>query len=349
MGCIEYGVMKAHVITVSDRCHAGQREDLSGPLAVALLSGWSVEIAGHDVIPDGAQSVQDAIVKAVKSGVDLVFTTGGTGISPRDETPDGTLPLISKRLDGIESLIRQAATGAPAAPLSRAIAGIVNLDGHSALVINAPGSRGGVTDAIASIGPLLAHVVDQLAGGDHPAPHSAHSHSGKGTSRIAKADHTSAHARATYANQHSAEHPTNTADVVHAKVSDEVIDMNALASLVERDEAGAVVTFIGVVRNHDAGRSVTSIDYEAHPDAEAVVTRVAHDVAEKSGVLAIAVQHRVGHLEIGDLALGAAVSAAHRREAIDILDQLIEQVKLELPVWKKQAFPDGSHEWTGSA
>lgn len=330
---------------MSDRCHAGLREDLSGPLAAALLSGWSVEVVEQRIIPDGKDSVAQAITAAIAAGADIVFTTGGTGISPRDETPDGTLPLLSKRLDGIESIIRASATKAPAAPLSRAVAGVATIDGASAFVVNAPGSRGGVTDAVAAIGPLLEHIVDQLGGGDHPAPHSATTVGAAATAKIAASNHE----RATYRTQHASEHPDHDADVVRARVHSEPINMAELVAAVERDEAGATLTFVGAVRNHDAGRGVVSIDYEAHPDADQVIARVAHDVARSSGTLAIAVEHRSGHLEVGDIALGAAVSAAHRREAIDTIDKLVEQVKMQLPVWKKQVFPDGSHEWTGSA
>ena len=347
-------MIHAHVITVSDRCSRGEREDLSGPLAAALLGGWSINVSDTKIVPDGADSVTSAITQSVKEGARVIVTTGGTGISPRDETPEGTLPLLSKRLDGIESLIRQAAKNAPAAPLSRALAGIVTIDGTDAFVVNAPGSRGGVTDTINVIGPLLDHVVDQLDGGDHPVPHVAHDHGGHVSGLDIPAAHhhgakVTPHAEATYRTQHSSPHPTHDADVVYATVTEEPIDMEHLVDLVERPEAGAVLTFKGVVRNHDGGRSVNFIDYEAHPDADKVVARVAHQVAKNSGCLAVAVVHRSGHLEIGDIALGAAVSAAHRVEAFAVLNEVVEQVKLQLPVWKKQQFPDGTHEWTGSA
>lgn len=347
-------MIHAHVITVSDRCSRGEREDLSGPLAAALLGGWSINVSDTKIVPDGADSVSSAITQSVKEGARVIVTTGGTGVSPRDETPEGTLPLLSKRLDGIESLIRQAAKNAPAAPLSRALAGIVTIDGTDAFVVNAPGSRGGVTDTINVIGPLLDHIVDQLDGGDHPVPHVAHDHGGHVSALDIPAAHhhgakVTPHAEATYRTQHSSPHPTHDADVVYATVTEEPIDMEHLVDLVERPEAGAVLTFKGVVRNHDGGRSVNSIDYEAHPDADKVVARVAHQVAKNSGCLAVAVVHRSGHLEIGDIALGAAVSAAHRVEAFAVLNEVVEQVKLQLPVWKKQQFPDGTHEWTGSA
>lgn len=350
------GVISAHVLTVSDRCSRGEREDLSGPLASALLGGWSVSVEDTKIIGDGIDSVRSAIEESVREGARVIVTTGGTGISPRDETPEGTLPLITKRLDGIESLIRQAAKDAPAAPLSRAIAGIVTVDGTDAFVVNAPGSRGGVTDTVNVIGPLLDHIVDQLDGGDHPVPHVAHNHGGHVSDLDVPPAHQhgakvqrSPHARATWETQHKSARLDHDADVVYATVTEERVEIEELVKLVERPEAGAVMTFQGIVRNHDGGRSVDSIDYEAHPDADKVVARVAHEIATKSGCLAIAVVHRCGHLKIGDLALGAAVSAAHRVEAFTALNEVVEQVKLQLPVWKKQQFPDGSHEWTGSA
>lgn len=349
-------VITAHVITVSDRCASGEREDLSGPLAAALLGGWAVEVTEKKIIPDGTESVSETIQASVREGARVIVTTGGTGISPRDETPEGTMPLLTKRLDGIESLIRQAAKNAPAAPLSRALAGIVTVDGKDAFVVNAPGSRGGVTDTVNVIGPLLDHIVDQLEGGDHPVPHVSHDHGGHVSDLdIPGAHHhgakvqPTAHAQATWENQHKAKRFDHDADVVYATVTEDDVDVADLVKMVEGPEAGAVMTFRGIVRNHDAGRSVDSIDYEAHPDAANVVARVAHEVAKGSGCLAIAVVHRAGHLEIGDLALGAAVSAAHRVEAFNALNEVVEQVKMQLPVWKKQQFPDGSHEWSGSA
>ena len=112
--------------------------------------------------------------------------------------------------------------------------------------------------------------------------------------------------------------------------------------------AGAIVTFRGQVRDHDEGRAVVAIDYEAHPDADAVVRRIAEDAARGSGASRIAVLHRTGHAEVGDVALGAAVSAAHRKEALRVLEDVVEKVKLQLPVWKRQFFADGTSEWTGA-
>lgn len=140
-----------------------------------------------------------------------------------------------------------------------------------------------------------------------------------------------------------------TVRVAVAGVTDEVIDVEALAAAVGYPAAGAVVTFAGVVRDHDSGRVVTDLEYHAHPTADAVVAQVAAGIAERFDVVAIGVQHRTGLLTVGDVALGAAVSSGHRREAFAACAELVEQVKYRLPIWKRQVFADGTDEWVGSA
>ncbi|HIW30361.1 MAG TPA: molybdenum cofactor biosynthesis protein MoaE [Candidatus Luteococcus avicola] len=121
----------------------------------------------------------------------------------------------------------------------------------------------------------------------------------------------------------------------------------AVARQAVTDEThGAVVVFEGVVRNHDHGRSVASLGYSAHPDADRVIAEVAAEVEAEFGVRAIA-WHRVGDLVVGDLALVAACASAHRREAFSACGELVERVKHRVPVWKRQVFTDGSHEWVG--
>lgn len=134
-----------------------------------------------------------------------------------------------------------------------------------------------------------------------------------------------------------------------AAVGDEPLDLAAHQAAVDDPAAGAVVTFSGVVRNHDAGRAVTRLEYHAHPTAQAVVREVADAIAAREGVIAVAVSHRVGLLEIGDIALAAAVSAAHRGVAFAACGDLVDEVKRRLPVWKRQLFDDGTDEWVGSA
>jgi molybdopterin synthase catalytic subunit len=137
--------------------------------------------------------------------------------------------------------------------------------------------------------------------------------------------------------------------VVAADVTTGPVDVDALAAAVADAAAGAVVTFGGVVRDHDHGRAVTAIEYVAHPDAGAVLARVVADVAGRSPVDAVAVVHRVGPLRVGEAALGVAVSAAHRQEAFAVAALLVDEVKEHLPVWKRQVFADGTHEWVNCA
>jgi len=134
------------------------------------------------------------------------------------------------------------------------------------------------------------------------------------------------------------------ADVTEAPIA--VEDVRALAADAS---AGAVVTFSGDVRDHDHGRSVERLEYEGHPSATAVIAAVAAEVAARHDVIAIAVAHRIGPLQVGDAALVAAVSAAHRGEAFQACADLVDEVKHRLPVWKHQVFSDGSDEWVNCA
>ena len=136
--------------------------------------------------------------------------------------------------------------------------------------------------------------------------------------------------------------------VMIAGVTLDTVDPAAHLAAVADPAAGATVTFAGVVRDHDQGRSVTELEYQAHPSAGDVVDRVASDIAGRPGVIAVAVTHRYGVLRVGDVALAAAVAAAHRREAFQACSDLVDEVKAQLPVWKRQVFLDGSDEWVGS-
>jgi len=158
--------LPACVITVSDRSFAGEREDRGGPIAVGLLrdAGWHCPAA--EVIPDGAASVADALRRAVARGVRLIVTTGGTGVSPRDETPEGTRQVITREVPGIaEELRRSGLSDTPLSVLSRGLAGVV--DPAGALVVNLPGSTRAVASGVPVVLTVARHVVDQVEGGDH--------------------------------------------------------------------------------------------------------------------------------------------------------------------------------------
>jgi molybdenum cofactor synthesis domain-containing protein len=154
----------AVVVTVSDRSAAGERADTSGPLLVDLLQSLGFDVARPVVVPDVVDDIEAALRVAVGSGADLVVTTGGTGMSPRDVTPEATMRVVDRLAPGIaEALRQQNRQQVPTTILSRAVAGIAD---HS-LVVNLPGSTGGVRDGVAVLTPVVGHAVAQLRGGDH--------------------------------------------------------------------------------------------------------------------------------------------------------------------------------------
>jgi molybdopterin synthase catalytic subunit len=136
------------------------------------------------------------------------------------------------------------------------------------------------------------------------------------------------------------------ARVAAAAVLSNPLDAARLAAAVDDQHAGAVVTFTGVVRDHDHGRAVTGIEYVGHPSAQQIIADVAAELAGREGVHAIAVEHRVGTLAVGDLAMVAAVSASHRAEAFRTCSDLVDSIKQRLPIWKHQQFADGTAEWS---
>lgn len=131
-----------------------------------------------------------------------------------------------------------------------------------------------------------------------------------------------------------------------AAVSDVPVDVAAVTALVDDPRAGAVVTFVGAVRNHDGGREVASLGYTAHPSAEPVLREVAGEFADREGVHAVAVVHRVGDLAVGDVALFAVVAASHREQAFRCASDLVDRVKQTVPIWKHQRYTDGSADWS---
>ncbi|WES64489.1 MogA/MoaB family molybdenum cofactor biosynthesis protein [Microbacter sp. GSS18] len=158
----------AAVITVSDRSSSGERPDTSGPIAVAALREAGYDCADAAIVPDGADSVERALRAALAAGARVIVTTGGTGVAPRDQTPEGTLPVLHRPIPGIaEELRRRGAEHVASAVLTRGVAGIAASDAGGALVVNLPGSTGGVRDGMPVIIELAPHVLDQLGGGDH--------------------------------------------------------------------------------------------------------------------------------------------------------------------------------------
>jgi molybdenum cofactor synthesis domain-containing protein len=157
--------LRAAVIVASNRAADGVYDDETGPLIVDALRSWGFEVDEPVVVHDG-DPVGTALREALDAGVAIVLTTGGTGINPTDRTPEATRPHLDRELPGIAEALRAqgVAQGVPTAVLSRGLAGVAG----PTIVVNLPGSRGGVKDGLAVLANVLPHAVDQLRGGDHP-------------------------------------------------------------------------------------------------------------------------------------------------------------------------------------
>lgn len=304
------GVLIAAVITCSDSAAAGLTPDTSGPLAAEQLKSLGFSPGDRvAVVPDEVSKIARAVRAAIDSGARIVVTTGGTGVGPRDVTPEALRGMGLRELPGLGELIRaRGRAHLPAADLSRALAGVLD----SAVILALPGSPGGVRDGLAIVGGLLGHAAAVAGGAGHPRARQP----GPGVASLIRAE------------------PISEAEV---------------ASAVASPQAGAVVTFTGVVRDHDHGRPVAVLEYEAHPDANAVVAEVVAQAAARPRVIAAAALHRVGNLAVGELAFVAAISAAHRVDAFAACAWLVDAVKARVPIWKHQYFADGTDEWVNSA
>lgn len=161
---------RALALTVSNRAAAGVYPDRSGPVLADLLREAGCEVDGPVVVADG-DPVERALREAVAAGYDVVVSTGGTGLTPQDLTPEMTRRVLDREVPGIAEAIRAAglAAGVPAAMLSRGLAGLAG----TTLIVNLPGSTGGVRDGMAVLAGILTHAVEQVHGGDHPRPGSS--------------------------------------------------------------------------------------------------------------------------------------------------------------------------------
>jgi molybdenum cofactor synthesis domain-containing protein len=161
-------VARAVVVTASNRAAAGIYEDRSGQVLAEGLRELGFAVEGPHVRPDDVDELTNVLRNAVDMGFDVIVTTGGTGLSPTDVTPEATRAVIEREAPGIAEAVRRygAENGVPTSVLSRGLAGVAG----RTLIVNLPGSTGGVRDGLAVLGPLLPHVVSQLRGGDHDRP-----------------------------------------------------------------------------------------------------------------------------------------------------------------------------------
>lgn len=345
----------ARVLIASTRAADGTYEDRTGPLLVDWLRGRGLDQVEKRVVADGPD-VGAALREAIDAGIDIVITSGGTGVSPTDVTPEQTAPVLTREMPGVlEAVRRRGAEKTATSLLSRGLAGMAG----DSFVVNLPGSRGGVKDGIAVLDPILDHLLDQRDGGGHPEQEQA----GPGHQQDERAAAGSASAPTVDASRGATpfggpleelripgdpEMGPAQERVLVASVGEDAVSVAALIEAVEDLRCGAVVTFDGVVRDHDGGRGVERLEYTAHPGAADVMAEVAREIAERYPDTLVAVAHRYGPLEIGDSALACAVAAPHRKQAFVACDDLVDTVKQRLPIWKHQHFEDGEDEWVGA-
>lgn len=306
--------MRAEILVVSTTRARGTRPDTTGPMIAERLQGWGFQVA--EPIPVADADVSGALASAVGRTPDLIVTTGGTGLTGDDRTPEATRAVLDREIPGLaEEMRRRGLAATPTAALSRGIVGVAG----TTVIANLPGSAGGVRDGLHVLGEVVDHLIAQLHDGDrdaHPRPK---------------------------AQQRAAHPPPPAATGVVSAVP---LDAGAHVRAVTGSDRGAVATFLGIVRDHDGGRTVTGLHYEAHPSAAGVLREVAAQIERRYDV-SVAASHRVGALGVGDLALVAAVGAGHRGPAFAALTDLVDTVKATVPIWKRQTFTDATSEWVG--
>lgn len=304
----------AYVLVVSSSVARGDATDTTGPELAEWLRGLGFATPDPVRVSDG-HAVAEALEQVLRDAPAVVITTGGTGLTPDDVTPEMTARFIERRIPGIEqALIAQGLQHTPHAALSRGIAGVAG----STLVINLPGSRSAVRDAMVTLAPVVPHACDQIA--------NVRTH-GRGGEEAAQLAPTSA--------------------VVATRITHDPCITDA-ASKVVTAECGAVVEFSGVIRNHDSARGgVVGLDYTCHPDAEKMLAQVVGEVAQAHSGTRVLCEHRVGSLQVGDVAIVVAVAAAHRKAAFDCCEDVVNQVKARVPIWKQQHYDTGGHDWVG--
>ncbi len=339
-------------VIVSTRAAQGIYEDASANIISQYGTDAGFIVRPPVIIPDGEAvlAVLTELLTQVEPAV--IITSGGTGLSPDDMTPEFTAPLLEKEIPGIMEAIREYGRAkTPFASLSRGVAGVAG----QTVVVNLPGSPKAVQDGMEVLSTLLPHLCDQVAGkrAGHPAPsippHPLPAQPGGGhVATSTAADRGRVYGEDLEPGGNAAvAYRDEPGTVVHASVSETPIDPATAETEVGSEYYGAVVSFSGVVRNHDGGKDVDKLSYSHHPTAVDLVLSLAQQVAERHPRTRLWVSHRIGELAVGDYALIASAASAHRAEAFAACQDLVETIKYQLPIWKEQFFSDGNVEWVG--
>ncbi len=360
---------RAVVLVVSTSAAAGEAEDATGPLLVGWLGERGYQVDAPQIVPDGA-AVGEALRRHVLNAPEqerprVIVTTGGTGLAPEDTTPEETRAVLDKEATGIvQALVDHGLAKLPEAAMSRGTAGARD----RTFVVNLPGSVGGVKDGITVLDPILHHIQAQLedvGDGVHaargPAVSVSPQVSAVGTAPMGgpAVGRPDVDGPAVGAAPPDVGLPATEPFPVFGpepavepfawgRVTEEALDLTAAEARVKTPQTGALAVFHGVVRDHDSGRDdVVGLAYTAHPQAQAVLDEVlAGAVAAHPGVR-MSAEHRIGELRVGDDALLVAVASAHRKEAFAACADLVDRIKARVPIWKRQDYSDGAHDWVG--
>jgi molybdopterin adenylyltransferase len=302
----------AGVLVVSDRASSGTRSDEVGPVLQSMLSSAGFDVSHYSVVPD-ERPVIESVLRAWTGPerLDLVVTTGGTGLGPRDVTPEAVASIADRTIEGIAQLMRERGFAkTPLAALSRQVAAQV---GRS-LVLALPGSPNGAVESLEAVIPILSHALDMITGKE------------------------TTHGK----------HPPAQTPLVICEIRPSALDSASLVAAIRNPRAGGVVAFEGIARSPSEGRIVDHLYYEAYePAAKAKLEEIATQAVDRYDLEAAIAVHATGVIKPGEVIVVAAAAAPHRQQAFEGAREIIERIKSEAPIWKKEIFEDGDR-WVGS-
>lgn len=360
---------RAVVLVASTSAAAGTAEDYAGPLLVGWLSERGYLVDGTHVVPDGA-AVGEALRHHLHERPEaerprVIVTTGGTGLGPDDWTPEETRKVLDKEATGIvQALVDHGLAKLPEAAMSRGTAG----SSGRTFIANLPGSVGGVKDGITVLDPILHHIQAQLEDGAddgvHPPRDAAAAEVralvGGGASAAAvvgdpvggEVAGAAGRAPVAGAGERDGEPGGASGSVLRpfasGVITDKTLCLAAAEARVKTPHTGAVAVFRGVVRDHDSGRGdVVGLEYTAHPAAQSMLDEVLAAALVDYPQVRLWAEHRIGELVIGDDALLVVAASAHRKEAFTACAELVDRIKDRVPIWKRQDYANGDHDWVG--